>query len=98
MPNGIAEGPACVLEAVDCSRFVEGDEPGADLDRRKLGDDAFADDAELGRAATHVDVEHRRALALGRGEGAGAVRCQYTFVVRAGGGADELAGLRREEL
>ena len=59
---------------------------------------AVLDQRELGRAAADVDVEQRRAVAARERDRAGAVRRHLAFHVVPGRGADELAGLLREQV
>ena len=70
----------------------------ADSDGAGGEDAAVLDQGELGRAAADIDVEQRRVVAARERDGAGAVRRHLAFHVVAGRGADELAGLLREQV
>ena len=70
----------------------------ADRDRGGRDDLAVLDQGELGGAAADVDVEDRAPRVARERDGARAVRRQLAFHVMAGGGADEAAGLLREQV
>ena len=95
LPRVIAAGR---IEPHDVALVVDHLQPAADMHRRGGGHEALLDDGELGGAAADVDVEDALA-ALVRGlRRAGAVGREHQLHVMAGGGADEIAALLRQQL
>ena len=96
---GAEDRPGRVLvDPRDRAGLVEGDEAGADVDRRRLQDLTVIDQSQLGCAAAHVDVEEAPVVVLGQADGAGAVGGEQGLVIGPGRGADELSDLLREHL
>ena len=86
-----------IVEARPRARRILRDEPAANRERLQRDDLALVDQGELGRAAADIDVKDAVLALLRQRDGAGAVGGEETFQLVAGGGADELAGFRRED-
>ena len=95
LPRVIAAGR---IEPHDIALLVDHLQAAADMHRRGRGHEALLDDRELGGAAADVDVEDALAAFVRRLRGAGAVGGEHRFHVMAGGGADEIAALLRQQL
>ncbi len=77
---------------------IRRNQPAADREGAEADDHAAVDQRQLGGAAADVDMQQAGVARLRQRHRAGAVRGEPAFELVAGGGADELAGFRGEQL
>ena len=92
----VHEGASGSLDACHHIGRVKGDQPGSDVDRRGLRHVPMFNERELRRAASHVHIEDRLALALREIDGAGTIGGEERLVVVTRRGADEFPGILRK--
>ncbi len=81
------------IEPDDAADLVDHLQAAADMHGGGRHHIAILDDAELGGAASDVDVEDALGLVVGQLGGAGAISREHRFHVVTGGGGDEIAAL-----
>src|SRR5262245_20905431 len=79
-------------------RLVKGDQPGSNVDRRGLRHLPMCNECELRRAASHVHIEDRLALALRELDGARTIGGEERLVIVTRRRTDEFAGILRKVL
>ena len=93
----LRDQPGGIVDPGPRAGLVARDEPAADGKGGDAREHAVVDQRELGGAAADIHMEHAGAALLGQLHRAGAMGGERAFELVAGGGADELAGLRGEQ-